>query len=227
MSVRMASLAEEPGREIAAAAGAGTLIVAGAAVAAAALPVAEALAAASSDEVATAALGTVRILCVDDETANRVLMRRMLERLGVTCEMLTDGDEVVPRLIEVGMLPPPASEAESLVAVAAPAATARPPTRDYFAAIFLDIVMVRSSGDEVCRDLRSQYGLAIPIVAATANAGGVADQRLLTAGFSRILPKPFTVPQLAALLTDLRLLPAPAVVVAVAAKATCGGGSKA
>jgi len=57
--------------------------------------------------------------------------------------------------------------------------------------VLLDLVMVHSNGQAVCRALRGVYGLTdVPIIAVTANAHGIGDA-LLRSGFDAVVAKPF------------------------------------
>jgi CheY-like chemotaxis protein/signal transduction histidine kinase len=73
-----------------------------------------------------------------------------------------------------------AAEAQQLCATALPVDV-----------VLLDLVMVHSNGQAVCRALRSVYGLTdVPIIAVTANAHGI-EGTLLRAGFDAVVAKPF------------------------------------
>ena len=82
----------------------------------------------------------MRVLLVDDESVNRRLGARMLERLQCSYRLLEDGSQVAGLLRE-----DPA-----------------------FDAILMDIVMQHSDGAEVCRQLR-QDGCVLPLIAMTGN----------------------------------------------------------
>jgi len=71
-----------------------------------------------------------------------------------------------------------------------------------FDAIFLDIVMERSSGEEVCGRLRAA-GIKCAIIAATGN--GLRDdlKRYQDSGFSGVLLKPFASKAVVSSLSDL------------------------
>jgi CheY-like chemotaxis protein len=107
------------------------------------------------------------ILFVDDEQVNRRLGSRMMQRLGCTYKLLTDGDEVAGAL-EV-------------------AAAEKP-----FDMIIIDIVMQRTDGAVVCSQLRAT-GVNMPIIAMTGNTGARDVKRFLAAGFDMMLAKPFDI----------------------------------
>lgn len=118
----------------------------------------------------------VRCLIVDDEDLNRKVMRRMLQRLGCESTELDDGDRVEAALEEAVGLDQP------------------------FDIIFLDIIMVRSNGEQVCSDLRAK-GASQPIVAATGNCTDADWRRYQKRGFSDVLGKPYRRAELARVLT--------------------------
>ena len=66
-----------------------------------------------------------------------------------------------------------------------------PATGRRFDLIFLDIMMQRSNGEEVCQQLRAA-GIKTPVVAATGNGVKEDLDRYSGAGFSSVLLKPFS-----------------------------------
>lgn len=122
----------------------------------------------------------LRVLIVDDETINRRLLRRMLER---GCRILDieeadDGPAAVAKWRQV-------------------AATARA-----FDLCMMDIVLLTMRGDEALeqmrRESRESSGMArLPVTIACTGNASEADLRSYHAhGFDDVLPKPFTVDQL-------------------------------
>lgn len=107
------------------------------------------------------------ILFVDDEQVNRRLGSRMMQRLGCTYTLLTDGDEVAPAL--------QAAAADK-----------------QYDMIIIDIVMQRTDGAVVCSQLRAA-GVNMPIIAMTGNTGARDVKRFLAAGFDMMLAKPFDI----------------------------------
>lgn len=77
--------------------------------------------------------------------------------------------------------------------------TARP-----FDAIVLDIVMHRSDGALICKELRQRSGLRAPIIAMTGNTRSSDLQRYYAMGFDVVLPKPFTRESLGRVLVEGR-----------------------
>lgn len=59
-----------------------------------------------------------------------------------------------------------------------------------FDVLLLDIVMNQLHGDVLCRMLRHQYGLAIPIIAVTSNSHDM--KYLRDCGFDMVIPKPIS-----------------------------------
>lgn len=134
------------------------------------------------------ALG-LRVCAVDDEASNRKMVRRMLENLGCTAHLLSDGADLEAHLREVGHLPQGEGGSTS------PGFT----PSSHYDAILLDIVMPRSDGAQVCHRLTRELGVTLPIIAASGNLdGGEAEF-----GFSGCLAKPFTMQRMHELLAPL------------------------
>jgi signal transduction histidine kinase len=104
-----------------------------------------------------------RVLIVDDHDANRLLMHRMLERLGCEAEQVADGVQAVQRLAE-----------------------------EDFAVVLMDCSMPVMDGYEATRQVRRGSGTRakVPILALTANALPEDRQRCLDAGMDGYLSKP-------------------------------------
>jgi CheY-like chemotaxis protein len=120
------------------------------------------------------ALG-IHVLYVDDEPTNLRVGARILAQLGCSCEVLEDGDQVLPRLQDSSAGPP-------------------------FRAILMDILMQRSDGETVCRELRAA-GVDLPIAAVTA-MDTTDTQRFFASGFDFVLLKPFRSPDILRVLVD-------------------------
>ena len=116
-------------------------------------------------------------LVVDDETVNRSLLRRMLQRLGCSVVERSDGDEVQDcllgsgqvRLTESGQLLAAVVDDHTHALVSSDSGTGLAAAGRRFDAIFLDIQMRRMNGDVLCRQLRDA-GLTVPIIATTGSA---------------------------------------------------------
>ena len=104
-----------------------------------------------------------RVLIVDDHDANRLLMQRMLERLGCHAEMAVDGAQAVQRI-----------------------------AGEDFAVVLMDCSMPVMDGYEATRQVRLTAGqrAKVPILALTANALPEDRQRCLDAGMDGYLSKP-------------------------------------
>lgn len=101
-----------------------------------------------------------RVLVAEDIAANQLLMRLMLERLGVSVTSAKDGERAVTLALE-----------------------------DEFNLIFMDIQMPRKNGHEATRELRRR-GVTTPIVALTAHAMETDRQDCLASGCNDYLSKP-------------------------------------
>ena len=104
-----------------------------------------------------------RILLVEDNTFNQMVLGRMLEKLGLTVQLADSGEA-------------------ALAAVA----------RDDFDLILMDVQMPGMDGCETTEHLRRQPGrpAGIPVIAVTANALGDEHQRCRAAGMNDVLTKP-------------------------------------
>lgn len=116
-----------------------------------------------------------RVLFCDDERTLRRVAQRMLKLIGCEYGVVEDGDEVLGALREA-------------VAAGKP-----------YDIVLLDINMVRTNGVAVCRDLRENHHVSIPIIPATGNASASDRSRYSAAGFTDdILAKPYSVNELRA-----------------------------
>jgi len=117
----------------------------------------------------------LRIVLGEDEPANRIMMQRLLEKLGHEVIAARDGEEVLQRLRT------------------APADV-----------VLMDIEMPGLDGLQTTRIIREQPEYAhcarMPIVAVTGHAMPGERERLLAAGLDDYLPKPITLAALAALI---------------------------
>ena len=118
---------------------------------------------------ALADLGAPRVLVVDDHDANRLLVRRMLQRLGCVIDEASDGVQAVQSIARGG-----------------------------FDLVLMDCSMPLMDGYEAARAVRKLGGggAAVPIVALTANAMPEDRQRCLDAGMNGYLAKPVRMRQL-------------------------------
>ena len=115
-------------------------------------------------------------LIVDDNAVNRNVTGQMLRRLGWASVQ-----------VESGLL-----ALEQLKSRA-------------FDLLLLDLRMQEMDGEETCRRIRSELGLRdLPIVAYTAHGMEDDRERILAAGFDRMLIKPIFLDDLRTLCADLR-----------------------
>lgn len=128
-----------------------------------------------------AAPRTARILVAEDNAMNQLVVRAMLERLGMQVTMVDDGAKAV--------------EAHHL---------------EHFDLVLMDCQMPIMDGYEAARRIRASAGTgaAVPIVALTANALADDRRRCVDAGMSDDLAKPVTGQALADMLARHLLQPA-------------------
>lgn len=106
----------------------------------------------------------VHVLAVDDEKLLRRMVGRFLESLSATCTLLSDGKELAAELATLDTPP---------------------------ALVLLDIVLLRSDGSVVCKELR-ESGVTVPIYAMTGNADRSSEATFQSRGFNGLLSKPFS-----------------------------------
>lgn len=120
----------------------------------------------------------MHVLIADDQKVIRRQAANFCKQLGCTCDLLEDGDQV-PAALEAAYRP--------------------------YDAILLDILMHRSDGATVCRDLRQRHNVRAPIIAMTSQTDPADVQRYYQMGFDVVLSKPFTKHTLSKALQDGRL----------------------
>lgn len=141
-------------------------------------------------------VGSYHFLVVDDESTNRLILKRMLLKSGPhKVTLAKDGKEVLPLLKRSGQIPaaegPPEGNSEGKMAVLPEEHTVEDlPELERFDAILLDIVMHEMNGDEACQRLRKK-GCTLPIIATTGNASKQDATKYKVLGFNDILHKPF------------------------------------
>ena len=115
------------------------------------------------------------ILVADDHAPSRLLLIRVLQRLGYEAEQAGDGRHAVEL-----------------------ARTIRP------RAILMDLHMPDMDGVEAARIVRAETGLShLPIIALTGDLDPANRARLRSAGFRGFLPKPVTIEALSRLLNEM------------------------
>ncbi len=124
----------------------------------------------------------LRALVAEDNATNRMILRAMLDRLGVSAVFVHDGDEAVAAWKEQA-----------------------------FDLIFLDISMPRKDGVTALEELRAKAGSAglPPTIAVTANAMTHHVEDYLRAGFSAVAAKPLQLDDLAAAIARVSKMAAP------------------
>ncbi|MCB1875773.1 MAG: response regulator, partial [Chromatiales bacterium] len=109
-----------------------------------------------------------RILVAEDNTVNRELARELLELLGYTCQVVSNGRQALQTL-----------------------------AHEAFDAVLMDCHMPDLDGYEATRKLRlDPKHQHLPVIAVTASALPEDRQRALRAGMDDLLPKPFEIQQL-------------------------------
>ena len=101
-----------------------------------------------------------QILVAEDAPTNQVLIKLLLEQLGLRVTIVKDGNEAVQKVLT-----------------------------HKFDLIFMDIMMPHMNGYEATKALRKK-GITIPIVALTANAMEGDDKKCIEAGCDGYLTKP-------------------------------------
>lgn len=115
----------------------------------------------------------VRVLVVDDNATNRVLLARQMERLGCSVDAVADGDAAIARVRD-----------------------------EDFGLILMDCQMPDRDGPGTAREIRRVEAgrRRTPIVAVTANASAEDRALCLEAGMDEFLTKPTTLEALAVVL---------------------------
>ena len=113
-------------------------------------------------------------LVVDDDTANRMIARKMLAKLGFTVAEADCGTAALDHL---------AGHQVTLV--------------------LLDISMPGLSGEDVCRAIRQRWGDALKVVAYTAHNLPEERRRFQECGFDGLLVKPINTSRLTAALSQI------------------------
>lgn len=121
------------------------------------------------------AIGPLALLAADDNPVNRMILKMLLEPRGHSVKLVESGPEAIR---EAGC--------------------------SRFDALFMDISMPEMDGDEALRHIRAEATATErpcpPAIALTANVGDDAKLRLLEAGFSDVVTKPYNLEQLEAAL---------------------------
>ena len=103
----------------------------------------------------------LKILLVEDNATNQLLVRRMLEKLGTECVVAENGQVAVDALRD-----------------------------DDYTLVFMDCQMPVLDGYAATRKIREELGLKLPIIAMTANALDGDREKCLDAGMSDYMTKP-------------------------------------
>jgi CheY-like chemotaxis protein len=104
-----------------------------------------------------------RVLVAEDNLTNQTVVRAMLSATGLVIETVADGDEALERLRAAS-----------------------------FDLVLMDMRMPRMDGMEALSRIRAGEAgdPTIPVIALTADASALDDDRLLARGFDAVQPKP-------------------------------------
>ncbi len=128
----------------------------------------------TAETIATRQESTAGVIIADDNKVNLLVLRKMLNKLGVTPRTAADGLEAVAL------------------------ADGEPPTL-----VLLDINMPRMNGIEAAAAIRKRHpNTDIPIIAVTAYADSQHQEDYRMAGFDTLIAKPVTMATLQRVLSD-------------------------
>ncbi|TVP73023.1 MAG: response regulator [Rhodobacteraceae bacterium] len=119
-------------------------------------------------------LAPLRVLVVEDNPINREILIDLLEHLGHTACIATNGLEAVARVAEGGL-----------------------------DVVLMDMQMPVLSGTDAARQIRAQ-GNSLPIIAVTANASAEDRKMCAEAGMNDFLSKPIDLDRLVSVLREIR-----------------------
>jgi CheY-like chemotaxis protein len=107
--------------------------------------------------------GSARVLVAEDNAVNRLLVKRMFEKLGCRIDLACDGREAVEMARQL-----------------------------HYDVIFMDCFMPELDGYSASREIRTleQSGQRVPIIALTANAMADDRAKCIAAGMDDFLSKP-------------------------------------
>ncbi|KAJ7491994.1 hypothetical protein FB451DRAFT_1216560 [Mycena latifolia] len=128
----------------------------------------------------------LRVLVVDDDAMTRMLMTRMLERMGCRVTTAENGEVALQRI--VGMHSPVLSSGSAPAELPPEIEVTSPEPR--FAVIFLDNQMPKLSGVKLVERLRELRGRRDFVVGVTGNALLTDQKEYLDAGADHVLTKP-------------------------------------
>ncbi|OHE78724.1 MAG: hypothetical protein A2107_13990, partial [Verrucomicrobia bacterium GWF2_62_7] len=123
--------------------------------------------------------GTGRVLLLEDEEIVSKAVVRMLEQLGYSCSLTTDGRETLKAYAEAD-------------------AAGRP-----FAAVIMDLTIPGGQGGkETVKELR-KLAPAVPVIVSSGYSDEAVMANYKDYGFDAVLPKPYDYEDLAATLAGL------------------------
>jgi CheY-like chemotaxis protein/signal transduction histidine kinase len=129
-----------------------------------------------------------RVLVVDDNHLNVMVLCRLLRKLGIESDVANNGEEALQRLRQRSTVERPGTS---------------------YAVVLMDLHMPVIDGLEATRQLRQfeqEHGLVrTPVVAVTASVADECEQACTAAGMDRFLSKPVSLRALHRALTELKL----------------------
>jgi CheY-like chemotaxis protein/HPt (histidine-containing phosphotransfer) domain-containing protein len=108
-----------------------------------------------------------KVLVVEDNNINQLVVKYTLQKLGIAIEVAVDGNEAIQKV-----------------------------TSNNYDLILMDIQLPEMSGYDVTRYIRNQMNNSIPIIAMTALGINGQDEKCLECGMNGYVSKPFTVESL-------------------------------
>jgi CheY-like chemotaxis protein len=134
-------------------------------------------------------VSVARILIVEDDSENRLLMRTIVAQLGHEVFSVADG---VAALEALGVDPGELAGHADFDDADRPIELNPPPAGLDWDLVFMDVLLPGPDGREVCRFLRDA-GCEVPVVAVTGLAMSGDRESCLESGMNDYVAKPFTV----------------------------------
>jgi CheY-like chemotaxis protein len=154
-------------------------------------------AAASGSGPLVSSLEGVRVLVVEDNMINRKVACRVLQSLGIECEVASNGQEAVDAVAEMMEGARGASETSTSNNNNGGCGNKK------IDVVLMDMCMPVMNGVEATKAIRN-LGCLIPIVAMTANAEDKDKEQCLAAGMNGFLSKPVLREQLAGCIMEAK-----------------------
>jgi CheY-like chemotaxis protein len=148
----------------------------------------------------------MRVLVVEDNRINAMVLRRLLQKLGVSCDVVSNGIEALKKLQRATHVVLPLSCTEQNTSVECFGDSA-PADRLRYWAVLMDLHMPGMDGLEATRRLRvrerDRGWTRVPVVAVTASIAEETEPVCKAAGMDGFLSKPVTIRMLSSCLTSV------------------------